>query len=685
MILTGGASGLEGAAALSARPDGPEVGGGRLARIHLLDEQTANQIAAGEVVERPASVVKELVENALDAGAKRIVVEVSGGGRELVRVSDDGIGMLPEDARLALQRHATSKIRTAEDLHAITTLGFRGEALPSIAAVSEFELITRPHDRLAGYRIVVQGGQVVSEGEHGCPAGTRVTVRNLFYNVPARLKYLKTNATEMAQIGDILTRLALANPGVAFRFHSGPAQVFATPGTGDLMGAVTALLGREVAKELIPVDYRNDAAQVRGFVGRPAIARAGRTHQYFFVNRRAVRTIAARYALEEAYAHLLPGGRYPVCVLFIEVDAREVDVNVHPTKAEVRFQRDREVRAAVYQAARQSLGAALLIPGTEVSPDGEVRVPDRAGEKAALQRGWVPPGAGRPGEGGGRAAPPPWGVSAAGADAQNTAREAARTYQPRGGPSPGGPQPGSPSLGSLPPGGLQAVLADRAGNEVAAAGAPVADLAEAGFVPRPTDPAGLIRSLRPLGQVHRSYIACDGPEGLYLIDQHAAHERIFFERLYAAAQEQAASVQRLLFPLTLDLTPAQMAIWRENAAIFAESGFEAEPFGGNTLLIHGVPAGLGTDHVARLVSDFLDRLQEDQVAPGTPVTDRRRRVLAAMAACKAAIKARDALQPEDIAALIQDLAACAAPETCPHGRPTIICVSVSELEKRFKR
>ncbi|BAD40733.1 DNA mismatch repair endonuclease MutL [Symbiobacterium thermophilum] len=635
-----------------------------MARIRLLDERTANQIAAGEVVERPASVVKELVENALDAQAKRIVVEVSGGGRELVRVTDDGIGMVPEDARLALQRHATSKIRTAEDLNAITTLGFRGEALPSIAAVSQFELITRPHDQLAGYRILAEGGQIVAEGEHGCPAGTRVTVRDLFFNVPARLKYLKTNATELAQIGDILTRLALANPEVAFRFQSGQAQVFATPGTGDLTAAVAALLGREMAKELLPVDYRNDAARVHGFVGRPTIARAGRSHQYFFVNRRAVRTIAARYALEEAYAHLLPNGRYPVCILFIEVEPHEVDVNVHPTKAEVRFQRDREVRAAVYQAARHALGAALLIPGTEVTADGEVRVPDRAEEKAALQRGWVPPGAGRPGEGGGRAAPPPWRVSAGGPGGQTTAREPVQAY--------------------LPAGGLQAALAQRAAEEAAAA-VPAVDLAEATLVPRSAEPGELIRALRPLGQVHRSYIACDGPEGLYLIDQHAAHERIFFERLYAAAQEQATAVQRLLFPLTLDLTPAQMAIWQENAAIFAESGFEAEPFGGNTLLIHGVPAGLGTDHVARLVCDFLDRLQEDQVAPGTPVTDRRRRVLAAMAACKAAIKARDPLQPEDIAALLSDLAACASPETCPHGRPTVICVSISELEKRFKR
>lgn len=652
-----------------------------MAQIHLLDERTANQIAAGEVVERPSSVVKELVENALDAGARRIVVEVNGGGRELVRVTDDGSGMAPDDARLALQRHATSKIRTADDLAAIATMGFRGEALPSIASVAEFELVTRPADQLAGYRLLVEGGTILEEGEYGCPAGTRVTVRNLFYNVPARLKYLKTNATEMGQISDMLTRLAMANPDVAFRFHSGQAQVFATPGTGALLDAVAALLGRELVKELIPVEYQDGAARVWGFIGRPGAARAGRNHQYFFVNRRAVRTINVRYALEEAYTHLLPNGRYPVCILFIEVDPRTVDVNVHPAKAEVRFERDREVRGAVYKATRQALGAALLIPGTEVSVDGEVTVPDRAGENAAVASGvgapgWVPPGAARPGEGGGRAAPPPWQVSARAPAGQTISREPQAPY-------------------TLPAGGLQSILADRAAGEVAAAGlatgagAPpqvtLFDLPAPEEGGRPAGDGDLIRSLRPLGQVHRSYIACDGPEGLYIIDQHAAHERIFFERLYHAFEEQAGAVQPLLFPITLDLTPAQMALWQENATIFRESGFEAEPFGGSTLLIQGVPTGLGQEHVARLVCDFLDKLQEERVPPGAGVTDRRRRVVSAMAACKAAIKARDALQPEDIAALLSDLAACASPTTCPHGRPTVICVGIAELEKRFNR
>ncbi len=682
-------------------------------KIHVLDERTANQIAAGEVVERPASVVKELVENSLDAGATRIVVEVEEGGRSLIRVTDDGCGMSPEDARLALQRHATSKIRSAEDLLNVQTMGFRGEAIPSIASVSRFELITREPEELAGYRIYVEGGTVVEEGEFGCPAGTRITVRDLFYNTPARLKYLKTKTTEMGQIGDMLTRLALANPQVAIRFHSGQTQVFATPGTGRLLDAVTALLGRSVAKELLPVEYENPIAKVWGFVGRPGIARAGRNHQYFFVNRRAIRQIQVRYAMEEAYAHLLPNGRYPVCVLFIDVPPQEVDVNVHPAKAEVRFEREREVRGTVYKATREALGAHLLIPGTTVSPDGEVQIPDRAGEKAAVERGeappayggaasagsgqpspanpggtpapdggpprpgggWIPPGASRPGQGGGRATPPPW-MTQGGSRQVSFRFDGGKTNQ----------QAAEAPASFLPDGGIQEALERRLSGVGTSSGAVPELPSEAWSAePDPATGAALIRQLRPLGQVHRSYIACDGPEGLYLIDQHAAHERVFFERFMAAQEQEAAPIQPLLFPIALDLTPAQMALWEENAGIFRDSGFEAEPFGGNTLLIKGVPTGVSEAHTAKLVSDFLDRLQESRVPPGASVLERRRRVAAAMAACKAAIKARDALQPEDIQALLTELALCESPTTCPHGRPTIICVSIPELEKRFKR
>ncbi|MDB4895783.1 MAG: mutL [Firmicutes bacterium] len=657
-------------------------------RIQLLDERTANQIAAGEVVERPASVVKELVENSLDAGAGRIIIEVEGGGKELIRISDDGCGMSPADATLSLQRHATSKIRAAEDLLSVATMGFRGEAIPSIASVSRFELVTREPDELAGYRIAIEGGTIQDEGEFGCPPGTRITVQDLFFNVPARLKYLKTNPTEMGQISDILTRLALANPHVAMRFHSGQTQVFATPGTGDLLDAATGLLGRELVKELIRVDYQDAHARVWGYVGRPGAARAGRNHQYFFVNKRAIRQIQVRYALEEAYAHLLPNGRYPVCILFIDVPPAEVDVNVHPAKAEVRFEREREVKGAVYKAARQALGAHLLIPGTTITEDGEVAVPNRAGEKAAVQEGiappaagggWVPPGATRPGQGGGRAAVPPWLAGAASPTGAPTERQVSFRFDA----AHANQQVADPQgTYELPAGGVQAILDRRSQADTQTTAIP----AEAWTHDyRPTTGAALIRSLRPTGQVHRSYILCDGPEGLYVIDQHAAHERIFFERLLNAARESVAPVQPLLFPIALDLTPAQMALWQENMTIFAESGFQAEPFGGSTLLIQGIPSGTAEAHTARLVSDFLDRLQENRVPPGSPITDKRQRALAAMAACKAAIKAKDALQPEDIQALLADLATCEAPDTCPHGRPTVICIGIPELEKRFKR
>jgi DNA mismatch repair protein MutL len=643
-----------------------------LGTIHLLDEQTANQIAAGEVVERPASVVKELVENSLDAGSKRVIVEVEGGGRDLIRVTDDGTGMSPEDARLCLQRHATSKIRSADDLLAVQTMGFRGEAIPSIASVSRFELITREANAVGGWRLYIEGGTIQEEGPVGCPAGTRITVQDLFYNLPARLKYLKTNATEMGQISDMLTRLALSHTGAAVRFHSGPVQVFATPGTGDLMGAVSALLGREVGKELLPVDYREGAYHIYGFVGRPGIARAGRSHQYLFVNRRAIRTTNLRYALEEAYANLLPNGRYPVCVLFFDLPPQEVDVNVHPAKAEVRFAREREVKSAVYKAVRQALGAHLLIPGTTVSTDGEIAIPDRAAENAASAKGdgaagWLPPGASRPGQGGGRAPLPPW---------QGPGQVSFRleTGHPNGSVHEKGP------VYALPEGGIQIALSNRA--------APVGGERTSAVAEMPistSSPGALIRSLRPLGQIHRSYIVCDGPEGLYVMDQHAAHERVFFERFMHAAEAAAADVQPLLFPITLDLTAAQMALWQEHADLFAESGFLTEPFGGRTLLIQGVPSGVSEAHTARLVCDFLDRMLEQSAPHTASVMERRRRTMAAMAACKAAIKAKDALQPEDVVSLLQDLAACESPTTCPHGRPTLFCIGLGELEKRFKR
>lgn len=662
-------------------------------KVHVLDDRTANQIAAGEVVERPASVVKELVENALDAGSKRITVEVEGGGRTRIAVSDDGTGMSAEDAQLALQRHATSKISQAEDLLTIGTLGFRGEALPSIASVSRFELQTREQGAVGGTRIAVDGGRLVTNEPCGCPEGTRITVSDLFFNLPARLKYLKTNATELAQVGDVVARQALANPGVGLRFVSGGAPVFTTTGSGRVEDAAVAVLGREVARALMPAEVADASARVWGFVGAPAVARAGRTHQYLFINRRPVRALPLRYALEEAYSNLLPDGRYPIAILFLEVDPQLVDVNVHPGKLEVRLEREREVRGALYRAVKAALSAAghgevqvaqvpasfyptttrrgepldgqqeLRMPGAYIAAEpaptyGSRPAPAGAPDAAAWTQGtWT-----RAGSGGGNWLPGRGEVA----------------YQP--GPLPAGafnPLRGVP----VPSDAIPAAAEGAAGQEAAAAQA--APPLPTGTLPR--SGAELIAALRPLGQVHRTYICCDGPDGLYLVDQHAAHERVFFERFLAAAQSAAPQIQPLLFPITLDLTPAQMALWQEFGPILTESGFEAEPFGGNTLRLQGVPSAVGDKGAARVVMDFLDQMVEDRLPPGASPLERRQRVVSAMAACKAALKGHDHLEPAEVGALLGDLAACDNPTHCPHGRPTVILVSAGELERRFGR
>ncbi|BDG60001.1 DNA mismatch repair endonuclease MutL [Caldinitratiruptor microaerophilus] len=612
--------------------------------IRVLDERTANQIAAGEVVERPASVVKELVENSLDAGARRITVEVAGGGRELIQVVDDGCGMGPDDARLALERHATSKIASAEDLRRIRTLGFRGEALPSIASVSRLVLRTRPRDRLEGTCVRVEGGGPPEVEACGCPPGTAVEVRDLFYNTPARLKFLKTDATELGRITEVVGRLALASPGVVFRLRAGPAELLTTPGTGDLLATVHAVLGREVARALVPVEWEGGGVRVWGYAGLPQLVRAGRAHQLFFVNGRSVTDRVLRFAFEEAYRNAIPEGRHPVAVLFVAVDPEEVDVNVHPAKAEVRFRNERAVRAAVYQAVREALAAhAGLAPrgfGSGYGPAPGPAPPPGAPSAAPLQRAFpaFPSAVREVAAGAARPAPP---AAAASAD--------------------GGPGPD---------------LLSREEAERAALGYPAPGQ-------EPRTPADLIRSLRPLGQVHRTYIACDGPEGLYLVDQHAAHERVYFERVLRELESRPVAVQLLLFPATLELTPARWALWTSVADILRDAGIHAEPFGRQTLRITAIPDGVPEAHAVRLVADLLDRLAEEDLPSAT--VERRRRAVAALAACRAAIKANDPLAPAEQQALLDALAACEHPGECPHGRPTLILVSRAELERRFGR
>lgn len=621
---------------------------GKPGKIVVLDEVTANQIAAGEVVERPASVVKELAENSIDAGATRITVELEDGGKKLIRVTDNGCGMEAEDARLCLERHATSKIRNAEDLFRISTLGFRGEALPSIASVSRFELVTRPHEGLVGYRVAVEGGEARSFEEVGCPPGTRVTVRDLFFNIPARAKYLKTTATEFGQACDALFRLALARPNVAFRLVNGGNEVAATPGSGQVLDALVALYGQELARELVALEYQDGAVRIRGYAGGPAISRAARTHQHFIVNGRFVRSQILRYPLEEAYRNLLTSGRHPVAVIYVDLDSSEVDVNVHPTKLEVRFSHEREVRAAVYRAVSQALKGARYIPGVEsggsVSREGP--------QQYQTQQGWSQQG---------------WSLLGA--------EEAAAAYFT--GAVTASPRPAGSGIGVQ-----EAAQPD----EAKPVGATKERTEGGGTEDRSESESGGSRclypelaALRPLGQLRQSYIVAEGPEGLYLIDQHAAHERIFYEQFSRTLG--GTRFQSLILPIDLELTPRELAAWEEAKEVLAGEGFDCRPFGGGTLLVHAVPGALAGAQVGKFLKDFLDRAVSSDPEPGA----RREELRRAMAACKAAVKASDRLMPEEMRSLLDQLSRCRAPYTCPHGRPTVISLGIPEIEKRFKR
>ncbi|MGE5588999.1 MAG: DNA mismatch repair endonuclease MutL, partial [Bacillota bacterium] len=497
-----------------------------MGHIQVLDEQTANLIAAGEVVERPASVVKELVENALDAGATRVDIEVEEGGLRLVRVVDDGSGMDREDARLCLERHATSKIRRGGDLFAIHTLGFRGEALPSIASVSRLEILTRPASQVAGTRVTAEGGRDPVLEDAGCPAGTRVTVQDLFFNTPARLKYLKSPSSETGQVSDVFTRLALSRPDVAFQLMSGGSVLSSTPGNGSMLDAVGSLYGTKLAKGLAAVRWEDGPTRVTGYIAKPEFARANRTHQHLFVNGRYIKGSSLRFPVEEAYRNLLMTGRFPVFFLSLEVDPEQVDVNVHPTKLDVRFSQEREVKAALYRAVQEALSLAALVPAVTWEEGAQ----DAGAAPAA-----GPGGGGGAAYGGGGGAPQgsdsPWSLLGMG--------EAAATYLA------GGALAG--------PGQLGVLATDAAGAPGSAVAPPtVGEAVEQGavFAPGAREGGATVHhpellALRPLGQVLRSYIVADGPDGLYLIDQHAAHERVYFER-FARERESRTVTQPLL-------------------------------------------------------------------------------------------------------------------------------------------
>jgi DNA mismatch repair protein MutL len=571
--------------------------------IHVLPAEVASQIAAGEVVERPASVVKELLENALDAGAKAVAVEVAGAGWTLVRVSDDGAGIPAGELLLAVERHATSKLDSAEDLFRIATLGFRGEALASIGSVSRLTITSRTPDAPAGARLNVEGGRIGKVETVGAPVGTVIQVEDLFYNVPARLKFLKQDATERRVIDSLLTRYALAYPDVRFQLAEEGKPSLQTSGDGDRRAILAALYGVEVARQMLDVISEEEGLKVSGFISPVALTRSNRKEITFFINGRWVQDTPLSAALLQAYHTLLMVGRYPLAVLFLQVPPGEVDVNVHPAKAEVRFRNPDRLFSFVQRSVRRAILAFTPVP------------------QVASQNLWA---------------------------------------RAEAGPQTAGPGPEIDAAWVL-------------GHDAAVGG-------PSSVVMQPSISTH-IPLLRLIGQIGASYLVAEGPDGLYLIDQHAAHERVLFEKLMAQHEQKNIPSQALLSPVVVELPHSSAELLLTQIPVLQHFGFDVEPFGQNAFQVRTLPTLFARSDPAAALRALVEDFEEDE----TPLQSELESRIAGRVCKRLAVKAGQILTPEEQRALLNDLEACASPRTCPHGRPTMIHLSVDMLERQFGR
>ncbi len=596
-------------------------------QIRILPEQLCNQIAAGEVVERPASVVKELVENALDAHASKIVVEIEAGGKRLIRITDNGCGMDREDAFLCLERHATSKLRSEADLFHLQTLGFRGEALPSIAAISRLRLRTRTADSLEGWEIQIDGGTVRHAEATGMPVGTLIEVRNLFFNTPARRKFLRRDETEAGHISDMITKLALACPQVQFQLVNNGRRQIDLNRQKNLAERVAGLLGRSVLKDLLPVEGALGGMRLHGLISQPSLNRSATGSQFTFINGRYIRDRLVQHALREGYRHLLMKGRHPIVVLFLEMAPEQVDVNVHPTKHEVRFRDQSVVHDFIVQTLQNTLRsddpqlpAPAFVKPCSTIPDKEV---------------WSSP-------------PPPLNT------AEPVIAQATAVGEGRGNYSAIQQQEvndgfDSPDLLSVDP---------------------------------LNKSVGYYASLRVIGQFCDSYILCQDEQNLLLIDQHAAHERIGFETLRGQYRDHGVERQGLLFPLILDFDHREVATLKEHQAELQHFGFELECFGGNSFVLKGIPQMLGDAEAEKLIRDVVAELIS--FGSSSLVEERIEQLLVLMA-CHRVIRANQQLSRSEIDYLLRDLDQVDFSGHCPHGRPVVQRLSLVEIERMFKR
>ena len=650
-------------------------------RIRILPENVANKIAAGEVVERPASVVKELLENAIDAGARSIRVEIESGGKRMIRVIDDGTGMAQDDALLAFERHATSKLRTADDLLSIATLGFRGEALPSIAAVSRLLLQTRAAEEEEGTRVEFAGGKLVSVKPEGLPAGTTISVAYLFYCVPARRNFLKSETTELGHIASLVTHYALAHPDKQFVLKTPTQEIINASAVEAMSERVYQLFGRQSLEELFEIppvsspmrasiteteltpEERAAELVVRGFASRPDVQRSNRNGIYVFVNKRLVRDRLILHAIHEAYRNVLPPAVFPAVLLFLDLPAEEVDVNVHPAKIEVRFRHPQFVHDFTRDSIRQALSRARPIPnfpgvaanaGAPENQQGNVAAVAAAGVgngNSVLPRAVIPPM-----NASGAAVATDFELSAA------PLRPEAQRFQFESG------------IGTLAEDSAAGQLGDSAVSVFRAGSTNVDTVLSAS--------AESLSELKPLGQVSSSFIVAINGEGLWIIDQHVAHERVLFEKHLRARREGQLTGQRMLVPMMVELAPRQLVIFERVAEELTANGFEVAQMGPRSVAIHATPAGIANADAERLLMEILDGIERENAAISM---DSLQAKIAASTSCHAAIKVNMPLDQTKMEWLLAELAKTEAPMSCPHGRPIVLRYSVKEIERAFKR
>ncbi len=643
-----------------------------MGQIRILSDLVANQIAAGEVVDRPASVVKELLENAIDAGATRIRIEVEGGGRKLIRITDNGSGMVKDDALLAFERHATSKVRTSSDLLTISTLGFRGEALPSIASISRLELATRTADDAAGTNIEIVGGKMHRVGEGGMPQGTMIAVRDLFFNTPARRKFLKAETTELSHVTALVTNYALAHPDKHFELHSATHALLIAPPVAQLSERIYQIFGKETLDQLIPIaaeinldriglpeppPWKRDASYVapepghlrmRGFISKPELQKLNRNSMYSFVNARLVRERVLIHAITEAYRNIMPPTSFPVVLLFLDMPPGEVDVNVHPAKTEVRFRQP----SLVHDFVRDQIRTKLIMARPAMSFGAALETNPHASPSLGSH------------------------ISPSRSELEEAAREAERESE-------NPPNYADTNNFELapPPVAPIAVRLDFAPAETADE---QIDFSPANPAAQDEDAATLktLGTLKALGQLRESFILATNEEGLWIIDQHVAHERVLFEKVLRERKVEKVQRQRLLMPMLIELTPAQMIQFAQIAAELDRNGFEAEPFGPRTLAIKASPLGLEGRELERMLMEVLEQSEREEQSENLEAMRTR---VAASIACHSAIKVNTPLDPARMEWLLAELAKTEHPTSCPHGRPIVLRYSWKEIQKAFHR